>query len=195
MDLNMENSFTRSAMKHLVTHEIFPGHSTQNIYTLESYRRGDSTADVLLCSLNGIPGVIQEGIGDQGLEMIDWIENIDDEIYATLGRYRSAISTQAARMINVEGVDDQKAASYLRDVGVMQEARAQGRVSMAHHPYRAPFIASYFYGNEAVRRVRKAVEGNKERKKAFIQDLYGRMHSPESLCRSNSVAYMSYGDA
>jgi hypothetical protein len=195
MDLNMENRFTRSAMKHLVTHEIFPGHSTQNIYTIDSYRRGNSTADVLLCSLNGIPGVIQEGIGDQGLEMINWIESIDDEIYATLGRYRSAISTQAARMINVDGIEDEKVGAYLRDVGVLQEARVRGRISMAHHPYRAPFIASYFYGNEAVRRVRKAVEGDAERKKAFIRDLYGTMHSPESLCRSNNVAYSSYGDA
>jgi hypothetical protein len=194
MDLNMGNRFTRPAMKHLVTHEIFPGHSTQNIYTVDAYTRGLATADVLLCSLNGITGVLQEGIGDQGLEMIEWIEGLDDEIYATLTRYRSAVSTQAAWMINVDKSDDDTVRGYLRDVGVMQEARVRGRITMAHHAYRAPFIASYFYGNEAVRRVRRTVEGDAARRASFIKDLYGNMHSPESLCRSNGVEYRSYGD-
>lgn len=194
MDLNVGNTFTRSAMKHLVAHEIFPGHSTQNIYTLRSFKEGDSTADVLLCSLNGITGVIQEGIGDQGVELIDWIEDENDEIEAVLRRYRSAVATQAAWMLNVEGVPEDKAADYMRNIGVMQEARVAGRIGMARHPFRGPFIASYFYGNEAVRRVRRAVEGDREKREAFIRDLYGNMHSPESLCSSNGVAYRSYGD-
>ncbi len=33
MDLNMDLSFTRAALKHLVCHEVFPGHSTQLLYT------------------------------------------------------------------------------------------------------------------------------------------------------------------
>ncbi len=194
MDLNMDNRFTRASMKHLVTHEIFPGHSTQNLYTVASYKRGTSTADVLLCSLNGVTGVLQEGIGDQGLELIDWVEDLDDEINAVLVRYRSAVATQSAWMMNVEGIDDDRIRAYLRDVGVMQEARIEGRIMMARHPYRAPFIASYFYGNEAVRMVRKAVENEPGRRAAFIADLYGNMHSPESLCRSQGIAYRSYGE-
>lgn len=194
MELNVDNRFTTSAMKHLVTHEIFPGHATQNIFTLESFKNGTSTADVLLCSLNGIPGVLQEGIGDQGLEMINWIENADDEITAILTRYRSAIATQGSWKINVEGVEDIKAANYMREEGALQEARVRGRLMMAHHPYRAPFIASYFYGNEAVRRVRLAVEKDAGKRALFIKELYGSLHSPESLCEVMGVNYRSYGD-
>jgi hypothetical protein len=194
MELNVENRFTRSAMKHLVTHEIFPGHATQNIFTLESFKKGSSTADVLLCSLNGIPGVLQEGIGDQGLEMIDWIENMDDELTAILTRYRSAIATQGSWLINVEGLDEEKAAAYMREEGALQEARVRGRLAMARHPYRAPFIASYFYGNEAVRRVRLAVGTNTGKRAQFINALYGSLHSPESLCQAMGVPYRSYGD-
>ncbi len=194
MELNVENRFTRSAMKHLVTHEIFPGHATQNIFTLESYRNGTSTADVLLCSLNGIPGVLQEGIGDQGLEMIDWIEDEDDAITATLTRYRSAVATQGSWKINVEGVQDDIAADYMRQEGALQEARVKGRLMMARHPYRAPFIASYFYGNEAVRRIRLAAGNDAARKAAFIRELYGSLHSPQSLCQAMGVPYRSYGD-
>lgn len=194
MDLNVDNRFTRFAMKHLVAHEIFPGHSTQNIYTLSSYKRGTATADVLLCSLNGITGVIQEGIGDQGVELIDWIEDRDDVIQTLLRRYQSAVATQAAWKINMEGMGDEQAYTYMRDIGAMQEARIKGRIHMARHPFRSAFISSYFYGNEAVRRVRLAVQGDEERRKRFIEELYGTMHSPESLCKSTGVAYRSYGD-
>jgi hypothetical protein len=194
MDLNVDNTFTRAALKHLVAHECFPGHSTQNIYTVKSFKQGTSTADVLLCSLNGITGVIQEGIGDQGVELIDWIEDTNDQIQATLRRYQSAVATQAAWRLNVEGAADEEIAVYLRETGAMQEARVQGRIVMARHPFRGPFIASYFYGNEAVRRVRRATEGDAARREAFVKDLYGNMHSPESLCRAHGIAYKSYGD-
>lgn len=193
MDLNVGNSFSRSALKHLVAHECFPGHSTQNIYTLKSFKQGRSTPDVLLCSLNGITGVIQEGIGDQGVELIDWIDDVDDEIQAILRRFRSAVATQGAWKINVENKSDDEVYRYLRETGAMQDTRARGRIGMARHPFRGPFIASYFYGNEAVRRVRLASEGDPATREKFIEDLYGNMHSPESLCRSNGVEYQSYG--
>jgi hypothetical protein len=177
MDLNMDNTFSRAALKHLVAHECFPGHSTQNIYTLRSFKQGTATADVLLCSLNGITGVIQEGIGDQGVEMIDWIEDINDEIQALLRRYQSS-----------------EAHAYMRDIGAMQEPRIRGRIHMARHPFRSGFISSYFYGNEAVRRVRLAVGDDPVRRKAFVAELYGKMHAPESLCLALGVPYRSYGD-
>ena len=194
MDLNVGNSFSRSALKHLVAHECFPGHSTQNIYTLKSFKNGTSPADVLLCSLNGVTGVMQEGIGDQGVELIDWIEDVNDEIQAILRRYRSAIATSASWKLNIEHASTEDMRTYLTDVGVMQEARVNGRLGMASHLFRAPFIASYFYGNEIVKRVREAASSDPAAYKKFINDLYGNMHSPESLCKSNGVTYQSYGD-
>ncbi len=194
MDLNMDNTFSRAALKHLVAHECFPGHSTQNIYTLRSFRNGTATADVLLCSLNGITGVLQEGIGDQGVEMIDWIEDINDEIQALLRRYQSSVATQAAWRINMENLSDEEAYSYMHEVGAMQDPRIKGRIHMARHTFRSGFISSYFYGNEAVRRVRLAVGDDPVRRKAFVAELYGKMHSPESLCLALGVPYRSYGD-
>jgi len=193
MDLNVDNTFSRATLKHLVAHECFPGHSTQNIFTVKAFKEGRATADVLLCSLNGITGVMQEGIGDQGVELIDWIDDVDDAIQATLRRYSSAVATKAAWKLNVGGESDDEVRSYLRSVGGMQEARIEGRIKMARHPFRGPFIASYFYGNEVVRLVRRAVEKDAAARKKFIGDLYGHMHSPESLCRSNGIEYRSYG--
>lgn len=194
MDINVDNRFSRAALKHLVAHECFPGHSTQNIYTLRSFKQGTASADVLLCSLNGITGVIQEGIGDQGVELIDWIEDVHDEIQALLRRYQSSVATQAAWKINMERITDAQAYAYMRDVGAMQDARIKGRIHMARHPFRSGFISSYFYGNEAVRRVRLAVEHDPKRRRLFIDELYGNMHAPESLCLATGVAYRSHGD-
>src|SRR6056297_2945620 len=123
MDLNIDNSFNKAALKHLIAHECFPGHSTQNIYTLSGYNDGVLSADVLLCSLNGVPGVIQEGIGDQGVQLIDWVEDIHDELHITLRRYQSAVATQAAWRINVEGDSEETVRKYLRETGGLQEAR------------------------------------------------------------------------
>ena len=194
MDINVDNRFSRAALKHLVAHECFPGHSTQNIYTLRNFKQGKSTADVLLCSLNGITGVLQEGIGDQGVELIEWIEDVHDEIQALLRRYQSSVATQAAWKINMEHITDEQAYAYMRDVGAMQDARIKGRIHMARHPFRSGFISSYFYGNEAVRRVRLAVGDDSQRRRLFIDELYGNMHAPESLCLVTGVDYRSYGD-
>ena len=94
----------------------------------------------------------------------------------------------------MEGLSNEHAAEYMREVGAMQEARILGRLHMARHPFRCGFISSYFYGNEAVRRVRMAVGDDTKKRKTFIAELYGKMHAPESLCLALGVKYRSYGD-
>jgi len=179
MDLNMDLSFTRAALKHLVCHEVFPGHSTQLLSTRKAVEEGRATADALLITANAITGCVQEGIGDQGVQLIDWIEDDDDQIHLELRRLRSAAQTTAAWEFMVEGKPKEDVLNYLRDVAMGQEAWAQGRLRMAAHPFRGPFIASYWSGNEAVREVRERVKP--EQRAAFIDTLYSHAHSPRSL--------------
>lgn len=179
MDLNVDNAFTRAALKHLVAHEVFPGHATQLLYTRREVEEGRSPADALLCTANAVTGCVQEGIGDQGVELIDWIEDVDDEIHSALRSLKSAVQTTAAWRLMAEGVPEAEVADYLRDVGFGQEAWVRGRLRMARHPFRGPFIASYHAGNESVRRVRERVRPAD--RPAFIATLYGHVHSPESL--------------
>ena len=49
----------------------------------------------------------------------------------------------------------------------------------AAHPFRGPFIASYWFGDEAVREVRE--RAGLEKRAEFTQFLYGQMHTPTSL--------------
>jgi hypothetical protein len=179
MDLNTDLSFTRPALKHLVCHEVFPGHSTQLLYTRSEVDAGRSTLDALLVTANAITGCVQEGIGDQGIYLIDWIEDEDDELMMELRRLRLAAQTNAAWAYMVEGQPAEDTANYLRDVAMGQEAWVRGRLRMAAHPFRGPFIASYWAGNEAVRKVRERV--TPERKAEFLATLFGRAHSPRSL--------------
>lgn len=179
MDLNGDLKFTRSALKHLVAHEVFPGHSTQLLYTLDAAKQGSSTPDVLLCTANTVVGTIQEGIGDQGIHLIDWVESEDDAIFMALRRLRSAAATSAAWYQMAEFWTLEKVRDFLQDTAFPQPAWREGRLRFAAHPFRGAFIASYWFGDEAVREVRERTKP--ENQKAFIQYLYSQMHTPTSL--------------
>lgn len=179
MDLNMDLSFTRAALKHLVCHEVYPGHSTQLLYTKAEVDAGRAPADALLITADAITGCVQEGIGDQGAHLIDWIEDDDDEIHSELRRVRSGAQTSAAWMLMVEGMPAEDVANYLRTTAMGQEAWVQGRLRMAAHPFRGPFISSYWAGNETVRKVRERV--TKAQWPSFLTTLFGRANSPKSL--------------
>jgi hypothetical protein len=179
MDLNADLKFTPSAVKHLVAHEVFPGHSTQLLYTLESAKKQTSTPDVLLCTANTVVGTIQEGIGDQGIHLIDWVESVDDSIFMDLRRLRSAAATSAAWYQMGEGWELEKVRNYLQDTAFPQTAWLEGRLRFGAHPFRGPFIASYWFGDESVREVRERTSPDK--RKDFIAYLYAHMHTPASL--------------
>jgi len=186
MDLNFDLSFTRAALKHLVCHEVYPGHSTQLLSTKAAVDAGEAPADALLITTDAITGCVQEGIGDQGLHLIDFVEDDDDAIHIELRRVRSAAQTSAAWMLMVEGMPREDVANYLRTTAMGQEAWVQGRLRMAAHPFRGPFISSYWAGNEVVRKVRERVTD--DQRPAFIKALYSYANSPESLSMFPQVA-------
>ena len=183
MEINTDLGCTRAAMKHLVTHENFPGHATQLLYTLDAYKKGIATADVLLCTLNGVPGVIQEGIGDQATDIIDWVEDDDDVVQIALRRLRIATATSAAYRLMQEGEEESKLVDYVRERGFALDPYVDGRIRQAKHPYRGPFNASYYFGNQAVREQR--LRTPRENYGDFIAFLYGNIHSLDS--------FMDYG--
>lgn len=182
MEINTDLGCTRAALKHLVTHENFPGHATQLLYTLDAYKQGNATADVLLCTLNGVPGIIQEGIGDQATELIDWVEDDDDVIQIALRRLRIAVATTASWRLMELQESEESIASYLKETGFVIDPNVDGRLIQAKHMYRGPFNASYYYGTQLVRELR--LQTPKEHYGKFITYLYGRLHSYEGFLGS-----------
>ena len=179
MDLNVDLAFTRAALKHLVAHEIYPGHATQLLLTRARVLAGEAHPETLLCTANTVLGCVQEGIADEGIALIDWFEDDDDHIQHELRRLRSAAQTSAAWFLMVEGRPPGAVADYLRETAAGQEAWVRGRLRMAAHPFRGPFIASYWAGARAVRRVFERVSAADYRR--FVDYLYAQAHSPESL--------------
>ena len=179
MDLNLDQSFPRAALKHLVCHEVYPGHATQLLYTRECAEMGSSPTDVLLCTTNGATGAVQEGIGDQGVFLIDWVEDEDDLVHNALRRLRSASQASAAWHLMESDWDEERMRAYLRDEAFGQPAWVEGRLRFAKHPFRGPFIASYWFGDEAVREVRE--RAGEAQRDAFVRFLYEHMNTPESL--------------
>ena len=182
MDINLDVAFTRSALKHLVCHEVFPGHSTQLLYTRAVAESGRGPLDVLLCTTNAVTGCVQEGIGDQGIELIDWVEDEDDAAHIELRRLQTAGGTNAAWYLMTGAWTRERAERYLRETAFAQDAWIQGRLAMAQHPFRGAFVASYWFGTEAVRTVRERTPPAE--RSAFVKNLYERLQSPESLLMS-----------
>ncbi len=179
MDLNVDLQFTRAALKHLVAHEVFPGHATQLLLTKSRVQAGTAQPETLLCTANTVLGCVQEGIADEGVGLIDWFEDDDDHIHLEVRRLRSAVQTSAAWYLMVEGRPAAEVAEYLRTAGAGQESWVQGRLSMASHPFRGAFIASYWAGARAVRRVAERVTPADFPR--FVDYLYGQAQSPASL--------------
>jgi len=179
MDLNVDLRFTRAAIKHLVAHEVFPGHATQLLLTRARVEQGSAHPETLLCTANTVLGCVQEGIADEGVELIDWIDDDDDRIHLELRRLRSAAQTSAAWYLMVDERPAESVAQYLRDTAAGQESWVQGRLKMAAHPFRGAFIASYWAGARAVRQVlERTAPADFPR---FVDYLYGNAHSPQSL--------------
>lgn len=179
LDLNLDMLFSRAALKHILCHNIFPGHATQILYSHNEVLSGRATSDALLVSANAITGCVQEGIGEQGIYLIDWVEDIEDELTAELRNLRSAAQTSATWAYMAEGQPAEQTIKYLRETGLGQDAWVSGRLRTAAHPFKGPFAASFWAGNEAVRRVRERVPNAK--RNDFIHFLYGRAHSVQSL--------------
>ena len=75
--------------------------------------------------------------------------------------------------------DVERVRAFLETTCFPQTAWLEGRLRFAAHPFRGPFIASYWYGDEAVREVRERV-GSAGRAE-FVNFLYGTMNSVASL--------------
>ena len=179
MDLNVDLAFTRAALKHLVAHEVYPGHATQLLWTRAAVADGSALPETLLCTANTVLGCVQEGIADEGVALIDWFEDDDDHIHHQLRRLRSAAQTSAAWQLMVEQRPASAVSEYLRDTAAGQAPWIEGRLRMAAHPFRGAFIASYWAGARAVRRTFERVTAADFPR--FIDYLYGNAHSPQSL--------------
>lgn len=180
VELNVDPTLTRPGLKHLAIHECYPGHYVQFKLRETWYRRGEAPADGLLSVVNTASSCTFEGIADNGLRVLDWIEGDDDRLSALLTRYRAGIGTAAAWRLHALAWPSPRVADWLRANALIGgEGWVDNRMRFIMAPQRCALIWSYWRGEASVAAVWERVEP--ERRPAFLRFLYGRMHSPQSV--------------
>ena len=180
VELNVEPTLTRPALRHLAVHEGYPGHYVQFKLRETWYRDGTAPADNLLSVVNTASSSVFEGIADTGLAMIGWDESDDDRVQSLMNRYRSAIGTGAAWRLHALGWSREQATDWLRGQALTGgEGWVTNRMAFVAAPSRAVLIWSYWWGEPAVTAAWDAAP--EDRRDDFVRFLYGRMHSNRTV--------------
>jgi hypothetical protein len=180
IELNTDPTLTRQGLKHLTVHEAYPGHYIQFKLRETGYAQGTAPADGLLSVVNTASSSTFEGIADNGLALLDWIESDDDRLQALLGRYRSGIGTGAAWRLHALGWSEPTVRDWLREQSLAGgEGWVAGRMRFIAAPARAVLIWSYWWGEPSVTPVFQRVPA--PRRPEFLAYLYGRMHSNQTV--------------
>ena len=180
IELNIDPTLTRPGLKHLTVHEAYPGHYVQFKLRETWYREGSAPADGLLSVVNTASSSTFEGIADNGLVLLDWLESDDDRLQALLNRYRSGIGTGAAWRLHALGWSQDRVTDWLRAQTLAGgEGWVAGRMRFIAAASRAVLIWSYWWGEPTVTPAYLRVPA--ERRPEFLRYLYGRMHSNQTV--------------
>lgn len=177
--INGDISHTYDSLKHLAIHEAFPGHATHLAVRQSLIREKAVPADAGLVITNTASSPIFEGIGDNGGKFLNWIDTEDDKINDLFQKISSITAMNSAHMINGEKRDRPEVIKYMKQFTFAEDEWVESRLRFIAHPFRSPFIYSYWRGNEAVGNVWSLVPETS--RKDFIKYLYYNMQSIDSL--------------
>ncbi|MET3791337.1 hypothetical protein [Aquamicrobium terrae] len=181
MLLNLDFPYTAFSLKHLATHEAFPGHlvhmKLREIAVAEE-RMPLEAAQVVTSSASS---ALYEGIADNGLHFLDWIEGPEDRLGLALQKLRSALRCTAAWMHHGEGRPLDEIVPEIAAASLQDLTTTRSRLAFLAHDLRAPFVHAYWCGYTAVNEIWTSVET--ERRRDFWAFLYGHMHTPRTLAR------------
>tara|TARA_R110002020_G_scaffold417051_1_gene626220 strand:- start:449 stop:1630 length:1182 start_codon:yes stop_codon:yes gene_type:complete len=179
--MNLDFPYTRFALKHLATHEVFPGHlvhlALREKYVAENRMPLDG-AQVVTSSASS---ALFEGIADNGMVFLDWIDGPEDELGIALQRLRGALRCNAAWMMHAQGKSLDEIVPIVAAGGFQDPVTARSRLAFLGHNLRAPFVYAYWCGDMAVHDVWTRVAP--EERAAFWDYLYGNMHTPKTLAK------------
>ncbi len=177
--LNLEFDYTEAALKHLATHEAFPGHLVHLARRDALVARGEMSLEGAQVVTNSASSPLFEGIADNGIDLLDWIDGPEDVAGIALQRLRSALRCNAAWMVFEQGMSIEDAANAIADGSYQDAHKTQRRLAFLSHELRAPFLYAYWCGDDAVRRFLDRTRGRDRR--SVVTELYDRMHTPATL--------------
>lgn len=184
--LNVDPILTRPGLKHLAAHEGIPGHYLQFKMRETGLLAGTGAADSSLSVVNTAGASVFEGIGDNGLRMLNWIDSDDDRVQGYMNRYRAGIVTGAAWRMHALGWSAEKVVDWLRNQSLVGgEGWIANRMGFISAPSRAVLIWSYWWGEAVVAPVWENVPD--VHRAEFLQFMYDRVHSNDSLAMYGNI--------
>src|SRR5690606_1911405 len=173
--------YTRFSLKHLATHEVFPGHLVHMNIRENRVADGTMPLDGAQVVTSSASSALFEGIADNGMEFLDWISGPEDELGVALQRLRSAMRCNAAWMMHAQGMSLDEIVPIVANKTLQDPVTMRSRLAFLSHNLRAPFVYAYYGGDMAVNAVWKTVKP--EQRKAFWEYLYNNMHTPTTLAK------------
>ena len=177
--VNIAPTYTRPALKHLVGHEIYPGHYMQFTLRRELWKQGIAAADGLLSVTNHASSSCFEGLADMGGHFLGWMD-INDRIAEVFSDIKSAAGTLSSYQLLELGWDPEKVEQTMREWPLLGgEAAIKSRMQFIQDPTRSALIWSYWRGDQAFQNVMARLEP--EDYPRFYEYIYSRVHTPASL--------------
>lgn len=179
VELNTDPTITLGDLRHLVVHEVIPGHCLQFSARAQAYQEGWGGNDGLLSLVKSAGSPLFEGVADAGNELIGWTEPVD-QVTMLISRLRAAIGTIAAWGIHHDGWSIDQAHAYLLQHALTGgEGWVNNRLGYISPRGRGAHVWSYWLGERHLRPVYR--QHLNSLTPAFARQIYGRMHSLASL--------------
>jgi len=179
VELNADPVITLGDLRHLVVHEVVPGHCLQFETRKLAVREGWGGADGLMSLVKSAGSPLFEGVADAGNELIAWNEPVD-RITALVSRLRAGIGTVAAWGLHRDGWSRDRARAYLAEHALVGgPGWVENRLGYIAPKGRGAHVWSYWLGEQALRPVyTRHADGVPAQE---LRTIYGRMHSLASL--------------
>ncbi len=176
--INGDVHYTRDELKHLVCHEAYPGHMTHLAQRESLVSAGRIPADAGLVLTNTASSPVFEGLADNGMAMLNWQDDSDDQICLIFNQIQAMAALNAGHQLHAQGAGRAAVADYLRQAAFGSESWVQSRLRYIAFPLRAPFIYSYWRGWEAIGGFWAKLDAAQRRR--FIPYLYNNMHTVDT---------------
>ncbi len=177
--LNLEFYYTEADLKHLATHEAFPGHLVHLSRRETLVMRGEMSLEGAQVVTNSASSALFEGIAENGIELLNWIDGPQDIAGIALQRLRSALRCNATWMVFESGMTIEEATIATAGPSFQSPETTRRRLAFLSHELRAPFLFTYWCGDHAVQQFLKVSTGWDRR--SVVRELYDRMHTPKTL--------------
>jgi hypothetical protein len=179
--LNVGYPYTAFSLKHLAVHEAFPGHLVHLKLRERRVAEGLMSLDAAQVVTSSASSALFEGIADNGLQFLDWIETPEDHLGLYLQRLRSALRCRAAWKVLEEGRSIDEVVPGIAAASLQAPDVTQSRLAFLSHGLRAPFVYAYWCGEMAVNAVWSTTTA--QERGTFWEYLYGNMHTSNTLAR------------